>query len=594
MIKLLLSESDISKNNVDQYFIIDKWYESFFSKEKIRNLNIKYLNEFNFSIESEQKEVNEVDKIYEELLIELSEQLNKIHDLRWGLKSWRIFLGPWLNRFVAIIYDRTKILLPILDNNIDCKKQMEIGSSIPLISFDMKDFTDKTLKKKWNDDLFCRIIYILKSNNFSNTKNLENSSKINYKLKGIKKFKYSYIIKLISFLRFLFFPIVKKNKFVFYKPYFGEIKNIFKFILSLNDIPIKYSFGFFDSLRVYKNFNIDFRNKLNLKIKDSNIREKITRLLIKECLPTIYLEGFDELKNLSRKSFLPSKKKVIVTFNSWRDNIFKFWLADQINSGSKLIYGQHGAGYGTNLKHYAEKHELEICDMYLTWGWRKANKKNIPIGDLSTFDKKDFQYINNKKILIAAGNINIFKFNNLIHDKNDLILKKKQINSFLDSVDSQKIKILDLKEHPNDTRRDCSLYKIIETKNVKINLIKSRLSFEKLINNYELLVFPYQFATPFLKFLSLNKPCISIFDDKYLEPDLKKDFYPLYDNGILHHSAENMASFVNQNFDDFFKWWNNGKTQEARKTFCQKYIKRNINFPDLIHKLKKIEKSLYK
>ena len=184
MIKLLLNESDISKNNVNQYLIIDKWYESFFSKEKIKNLNIKYLNEFDFSINNEEKEINEVDKIYEKLLIELSEQLNKIHNLKWGLKSWRIFLGPWLNRFVAIIYDRTKLLLPILDNNnIDCKKQMEIGSSIPLISFDMKDFTNKALKKKWNDDLFCRIIYILKSNNFSNTKNLENSSKITV-LKG--------------------------------------------------------------------------------------------------------------------------------------------------------------------------------------------------------------------------------------------------------------------------------------------------------------------------------------------------------------------------------------------------------------------------
>ena len=149
MIKLLLNESDISNNKVDQYLIIDKWYESFFSEEKIRNLNIKYLNEFYFSIENEEKEINEVDKIYEELLIELSEQLNKIHDLKWSLKSWRIFLGPWLNRFVAIIYDRTKLLLPILDNNnIDCKKEIKIGSSIPLISFDMKDFTDKTLKKK--------------------------------------------------------------------------------------------------------------------------------------------------------------------------------------------------------------------------------------------------------------------------------------------------------------------------------------------------------------------------------------------------------------------------------------------------------------
>ena len=37
---------------------------------------------------------------------------------------------------------------------------------------------------------------------------------------------------------------------------------------------------------------------------------------------------------------------LIYTRNLWKDDIFKFWVANQINNRSKLIYGQHGAGYG--------------------------------------------------------------------------------------------------------------------------------------------------------------------------------------------------------------------------------------------------------
>ena len=69
--------------------------------------------------------------------------------------------------------------------------------------------------------------------------------------------------------------------------------------------------------------------------------------------------------------FFTKQKKIILTCNAWRDNIFKFWLATQSNKNAKIIYGQHGAGYGTNLKHYAEIHELKICDKYLSWGWNK-------------------------------------------------------------------------------------------------------------------------------------------------------------------------------------------------------------------------------
>jgi putative transferase (TIGR04331 family) len=397
MSKLIFDSLDVSKKQTKKYVVLDKWHEKTISDSLLEKKNIDYLNAFIFSIEDESNEVDMVDDIYEKLLFELSKKLNKIHGINWSLRSWRIFIGPWVNRFVAIIYDRVKILLPLANNNeINCERQIEIGKNIALASFDMRDFTDKILKKEWNDKLMCRIIYILKKNNFSNEINLKNSLKIKFEQK-IHKVYYFLNFLFFNFLKILFYPFTHKNKYIFYKPYFGSLKNTIKFILKLRDIPIKYSFSFFDNFRVRKNISFKLRSEFSVETKTKDIREKITRLLVAECMPTIYLEGFSNLKRISNNCYLPKKSKVIVTFNSWRDNIFKFWLSNQVNNGAKLIYGQHGAGYGTNLKHYAERHELKICDTYLSWGWKGNSDKIYPVGDFSSFNKKDFKYVKNKK-----------------------------------------------------------------------------------------------------------------------------------------------------------------------------------------------------
>ena len=122
MNKLIFAKDDL-KEPTDEYLVIDKWYEKLLGDISSSKEKIKYLNDYIFSIEDEKKSVEEVDQIYEQLLKELSVQLNEIHKINWSLKSWRIFIGPWLNRFIAIIYDRSDVLLPILGSeDIDCKK----------------------------------------------------------------------------------------------------------------------------------------------------------------------------------------------------------------------------------------------------------------------------------------------------------------------------------------------------------------------------------------------------------------------------------------------------------------------------------------
>ena len=75
-------------------------------------------------IRKQKKEINFVDKLYKKLLYELAIILNNLHGVRWKTKSWEILIGPWLNRYIAIVVDRyRKIRKGKFKNNTGLKKK---------------------------------------------------------------------------------------------------------------------------------------------------------------------------------------------------------------------------------------------------------------------------------------------------------------------------------------------------------------------------------------------------------------------------------------------------------------------------------------
>ena len=81
------------------------------------------------------------------------------------------------------------------------------------------------------------------------------------------------------------------------------------------------------------------------------------------------------LKKIADNSHLPKKIKVVFTSAVYNDETFKFWLADKMNSGTKLAHGQHGGGAYFVLKElFWETFEIEISNKYFNWGKKKVNK----------------------------------------------------------------------------------------------------------------------------------------------------------------------------------------------------------------------------
>ena len=81
------------------------------------------------------------------------------------MRSWRIFIGPWLSGYVSILNDRLKIANKIIKSKYDISKIIKTGKNISLISNDTKEFTLKATQFDWNEKLFSRLIYLLKEKN---------------------------------------------------------------------------------------------------------------------------------------------------------------------------------------------------------------------------------------------------------------------------------------------------------------------------------------------------------------------------------------------------------------------------------------------
>ena len=124
--------------------------------------------------------------------------------------------------------------------------------------------------------------------------------------------------------------------------------------------------------------------------------EEIFVQILAAHMPSAYLEGFASiLHDLEKKPWPKSPKSIFTTNSFYWDDFFKIWTASKVIAGSSLVIGQHGGSYGVSLWNSSETHEVDISDIYLTWGWQAVNqKKIIPIGNLkNNWDKFEPKYV---------------------------------------------------------------------------------------------------------------------------------------------------------------------------------------------------------
>jgi putative transferase (TIGR04331 family) len=549
-----LVTSSIDKLVLDQFIYLGDWCSLEFTENKVNNIfeNRVFLS----------KTFKEFDFIYELMLKQLCEKLNSIHIAKKSIAYWRVIIGPWLSYFIFQVLEKY-VLIESLNQKLLCANTVKYNYN--LINNDLESFF-KNINNPYYESLIAGEII-----EFSNIQNFKNSKSCNSFTNSTKKSILRTITSnIISFLFFWYDPKIlikdtylglKSEAFIFFK-----LLKIPKLELLNTPLPE------FEVSNRHRTSNLGFYSdkKLNL----------LSNLIMKH-IPKSFLEGFLDLQFLYPKSW-SKKPNVIFTSNAfWQNTIFAHYCAEKKLNGTKLVFGQHGGGYGISSYFFDEKHILDISDIYINWGWKKSDKSK-PLG---FFLKNSINHKPTEKLLlILINNSRNSISSELFFDYENYLIKQKALLNKLEDRVCKSV-IIRSKEYESVNSQ-------------KINILFSNYKFTDPITDFnsdlrtsKLVIATYN-STVFLQCLYLNIPVLMFIHlNEYEVRDSESNlFLNLIENKIVFFNSDELSKHVNSIWDNVLEWWNDDDLQLVLSQYKSKMAFENKNLlkdiSDLIKNLK--------
>jgi putative transferase (TIGR04331 family) len=303
--------------------------------------------------------------LFEQILPQLAAVLDSIHGVRHSVRYWRVVAGSWLRHFIGVIYDRYRALqAAFASGRIDCMPALRCGAW-QRVPRNISDFLHEVSTDGGNQHLFGalgaimapELVRIVGCEDFSRPEQGGNMREWG----SIAAFMASRGLSSLSRRRLVASLAYCKA---------SEIANLG---LQLRGLPL------FPIPRFRpRTFAIDpsLRGRLALGLASGPLADPFLRVLdamLKECLPSAYLEGHASLFRLAGRVF-PKSVDAIVDDNALHVNdVYKIWAASAVEQGARLAICQHGGFYGSGEWNDDEMHEKAISDVFLNWGWEQTS-----------------------------------------------------------------------------------------------------------------------------------------------------------------------------------------------------------------------------
>ena len=578
----LVTTNLYSKNNKKNFFL-GSWCLNYETEKKT---DPKKILEYHWDNKKKLiKDYEYLNRLHKKLLNNIFIKLNYHLKTKYKDIFWKIYLGPWLMYYIQILYDRWETINNFVNkygnNFVTAKFNYNENDFVNLT---LKEFIYSSYSDEYNHIIFNKIIlYILED------ENIFYEHKLKIKPKKPKNISNSFKFILNNFLLKTISPITTKQNILIFDTYMSKLDEL-NLNLKLKQLPNL----FLPEIKLFtkkiNNYDKDTRKKIfNFKFEKKNFENFLLENLF-FFLPTQFFENFFLIKKQCKKFYFPKKPKIIFTSHGLSNyTLSTFYVAEKVNGGSKLIHGQHGGVYGSDLFTSHEEHERSISDIYLTWGW-KEDDKTRPLGILKPIKKikRDIIYDNSKNsnllyVLRSRSRYSV----NLLHSD----IRSSQMISYYDD-NIKLISILDKKIKKNlILRLHSRKYGWHEkqrfmSKLNEINIDEGYQNIFDLINKSKLAVFTYN-ATGYLETLAANVPTIIYFNLKQnpVRPNSMIFFEKLKNAKIFFDDISSASTHINKIWKNINNWWTDELTQKAREQFCQNFAKHN---DDNIIAIKKI------
>lgn len=505
-----------------------------------------------------------LESLYERLLVQLAKNLDEIHGVNENLLYWRIIIGPWLWFFIDVIFDR-----------YECVKQAK--ASYPEVtasgfSYNLEDWCPLNFSEFWFDitsDEWNEVIFseCIKAHEIIFEISHERIEPHRNRISKRMKFK-----EIFNHLNSLYSKLIRTTQTgpILLGAYIPMSKLI-RLQLKLGQVP----YLKMPKLELLTSKNLSrMREKICQEFLCFNDFEIFLVGLIRQLMPKNYLEDFIQTKTNVMKAF-PSNPQAIITANAYHgDDNFKIWAAEKVSLKIPLLIGQHGGSFGTALINQSERHQIEIADKFLSWGWQIQDRDNIiKFPSLQLSGGASIKYDPNGKILHVLSSLPRYFYQHFSMPIAGQFLSylDNQIK-FLNGLENTILKHINIRPDKSGVNTGWNIAKVLDVAGHSFRIDTSKDSLHKSLKKSRLCICTHN-ATVFLECLAMNFPTIIFWQPSHHEvrADAVPFFKLLVDAGILFYTAEGAAKQVNSVVRNLDHWWYSDVVQSARKIFCERY-----------------------
>ena len=513
---------------------------------------------------------------------DLVRELNRLHGTAFPLRYWRIVVGAWFQQFAQVVHMRLRIAEYVFETYgaLKVAKLDLTWQELLPVTHDEASLLFAT--DIWNHHIYVEAFnFVAKSvaGNISvssperNNELREYRQQVNFGLPTPQA---------KSKLESLLAKVLPNPKVVLA----GVVQSKFALIvmhLRLRAMPRLWRFS--SKLAAHAIDEVA-RQKFETS-KNSAVRfESFLRELLATNLPTIYFEGFKELRDKVSESQIKRHPKLIFTNTLLhRNEQFKVWSAEHVVSGeTKLVSGQHGGGYSVKrYKSWAENYEISVVDRFMSWGWFDGSKIVMPTCVQAHHEK--FNSDNNGGLLIVLGpitrNSDIYGMLGVQSNSAYLDNLKKVVTSLPESIRKQTM-IRPKNASSIGKPARVSGQQIFEILDRVVEVDFGRVGLNETLCRNRISVVTYNETTVPNNILA-GYPTIIFWDPKHERLNLRANniYDKLLSAKILHHSPESAAQHLVEVWDDVDAWWTSENVLQARETFCENFARRS-KFPALV------------
>jgi putative transferase (TIGR04331 family) len=489
-------------------------------------------------IDSKSEWFNETNAVFQQVLDQVALNLNEIHSVNYSTRYWNVFAGPWLQQFVDMVMFRM----------FDIERKNDVPTTDLKYSpaNSLKQFHQYSKLTSFVEQLHYETLFHLQSN--KNPSSIQKTATLN------------------SPITFPHKNLGRRFVTATYLP--RKIEAILQ--LRLGRLPRRIKVQNLPATTI----NSNLRYLLSKTNGTESIRAQIVITLLPKYMTCIYVEQFADLLRTQKPWNSKRYPRVIFTANRHLyDDVFNFWAAQAAEVGCQIVLAQHGGQFGiSEFPSFSERHELEISNRYLTWGW-KSSEQCYPGIALTVNHAKRIKSQKSGNLLVVTDELWKYPrsiFTDLSDNSGYLEHLAKTISALHPDIQTEVLLRIHHAEAQSGAPQRDWWFKTLPG----ITHDSGNLSFREILSESRLVLIAHN-GTSIPESIALHAPTVITWSDTYMK--VRKSAEPVFDAleqvGIFHRSPESAAAFINSIWDDVDGWWSSPATLEARKHFTDQYAR---------------------